>query len=289
MKIGLISHCTIDTICISDSTFDREGGPVLYGGLTAKSLKFDVEVITKFGSDFPTTSFKENNFSYENALSEKPTTRFFIKIMGSDRIMHLKNFCEPITFSKNSFDGLVISPVFHEITQDVFNQIKSNSNFTLVDPQGFLRRINKNHEIYLEKTYLDLSNVSALKANPREVLQLVGKNDDDALKLIQKKGVEHVLLTDKQKISLLVKDRVYEIFLPNIEINDTTGIGDIFCSAFCCTMIKEHDFLWALSFAGGAAQAALETKGVGLNKIPKKGAIETNASYFYNMIKFRQI
>ena len=54
-------------------------------------------------------------------------------------------------------------------------------------------------------------------------------------------------------------------------------------------MIKERDFLWALCFAGGAAQAALETKEVGLNKIPKKGAIETNATYFYNTVKFRQI
>ncbi|KAF6242664.1 ribokinase, partial [Nitrosopumilus sp. b1] len=52
---------------------------------------------------------------------------------------------------------------------------------------------------------------------------------------------------------------------------------------------KEKDFLWAFCFAGGSAQAALDTKEIGLLKVPERGAIETNASYFYNTIKFRQI
>jgi sugar/nucleoside kinase (ribokinase family) len=77
--------------------------------------------------------------------------------------------------------------------------------------------------------------------------------------------------------------------LPNKQIYDTTGVGDIFCSAFCCTMLKEKDFLWALCFAGGAAQAALESRNVGLQKIPRKGTIQTNACYFYNLVKFRDL
>ena len=54
-------------------------------------------------------------------------------------------------------------------------------------------------------------------------------------------------------------------------------------------MLKEKDFLWALSFAGGAAQAALDSKNVGLQKIPSKGIVQNNASYFYNLIKFRDL
>jgi len=54
-------------------------------------------------------------------------------------------------------------------------------------------------------------------------------------------------------------------------------------------MLKEKDFLWALCFAGGAAQAALDSKQIGLLKIPQKSAIETNASYFYNLVKYRSI
>jgi hypothetical protein len=54
-------------------------------------------------------------------------------------------------------------------------------------------------------------------------------------------------------------------------------------------MLKEKDFLWALCFAGGAAQAALENKKISLEKIPQKGLIENNGAYFYNMIKFRTL
>ena len=98
-----------------------------------------------------------------------------------------------------------------------------------------------------------------------------------------------MLLTDKSNVSLLVKDKIYSITLPNLHIHDTTGVGDIFCSAFTCTMLKEKDFLWALCFAGGAAQAALDSNNVGLQKIPKKGTVQTNASYFYNLVKFRDL
>ena len=73
------------------------------------------------------------------------------------------------------------------------------------------------------------------------------------------------------------------------ETTDTTGIGDIFCSTFTCTMLKEKDFLWALSFAGGAAQSALESKAFGLEKVPEKNALESNGSYFYNIVEFKQI
>ena len=54
-------------------------------------------------------------------------------------------------------------------------------------------------------------------------------------------------------------------------------------------MLKEKDFLWALCFAAGSVQAALESNNVGLQKIPKKGAVENNASYFYNLVDFRDL
>ncbi|MFQ5573559.1 MAG: PfkB family carbohydrate kinase, partial [Nitrosopumilaceae archaeon] len=186
-------------------------------------------------------------------------------------------------------DGALISPVFDEISGKTFEQIKQNSNFVFLDPQGFLRRINSNNEVFLEKTNLDLSNISAIKVSPNEIKNLVGTADENAMKLLQKNGIEYVLLTNKREISMLVKDRLYSITLPTKELFDTTGVGDIFSATFCSIILKENDFLWALSFAGGAAQAALESKEIGLQKVPKKGATETNASYFYNMIKFKQV
>ena len=158
-----------------------------------------------------------------------------------------------------------------------------------MDPQGFLRRIDSENKIYLEHTDLNLSNVSAIKVNSDELNALTNDSNLDGIKILQKKGIDNVILTDKQNISLLSGNKIYSIALPDIELNDTTGIGDIFSAAFCCTMLKERDILWALSFAGGAAQAALESGKIGLEKIPSKGAIESNAYYFYNTVRFKEI
>jgi len=125
--------------------------------------------------------------------------------------------------------------------------------------------------------------------NPDELYALTGLTDNDGIKQLQKLGIEYVIYTNKQEISLLVKDKLYTIFLPKMNLTDTTGIGDIFCSTFVCTMLKEKDFLWALSFAGGAAQSALESKAFGLEKVPEKSALENNGSYFYNIVEFKQI
>ena len=152
-----------------------------------------------------------------------------------------------------------------------------------------MRNIDSNNHVFLQQRDLDLSNVDAIKVNTDELECLVNKTGDEGMIALQKKGVDNVILTNKINVSLLVKDRIYSITLPNKEVHDTTGVGDIFCSAFCCTMLKEKDFLWALCFAGGAAQATLDSKNVGLQKIPKRGAVETNASYFYNLVKYRQI
>ena len=125
--------------------------------------------------------------------------------------------------------------------------------------------------------------------NPDELYALTGLTGNDGIKQLQKLGIEYVLYTNKREISLLVEDKLYTIFLPKITLADTTGIGDIFCSTFVCTMLKEKDFLWALSFAGGAAQSALESKAFGLEKVPEKNSLESNGSYFYNILEFKQI
>ena len=290
MKIGIVSHCTIDSIVLDDHQYDVAGGPACYCAFTAKNLKFNVELYTKYGLDFPLHD-ELNNFGVSTSqfISEKNTTRFKILLDGSNRRLFIKEKCEQIEFVDNKTDGLIISPVFVEISFDIFSKFKNNSGFIMLDPQGFLRKKTIENEIFLESSKIDLSGISVIKTNYDEIQALTGLTGDDAMKLLQSKGIENVILTDKQNISLLVKDKIYSIKLPNVNLQDTTGIGDIFCATFCCTMLKEKDFLWALCFAGGAAQAAIENKKFGLEKIPQKGSIENNGSYFYNMVKFRTI
>lgn len=289
MNLSVFSHCAIDTINLEGSSYEQIGGAGCYCSAMARQFKFDVNLHTRFGHDFPSQYLSDNKIEFENAISEKPTTRFEIDISGVDRTLKLKNECDTIEYFDFESDGTIVSPIFHEISNDVYKKIKSNSNFLLVDPQGFLRRTDTENNVILGKNDLDLSNVNAIKVNSDEMENLVNDSGDDGMIALQKKGVECVIFTNNTEVSLLVRDRIYTITLPNKEIHDTTGIGDIFCSAFCCTMLKEKDFLWALCFGGGAAQAALDSRDVGLLKIPKKGSVQTNASYFYNLVKYRQV
>ena len=290
MKVGIYAHCTIDTISYGDRTYELPGGPACYCSLSAKNQKFDINLATKIGPDFPLIEFLESNkISVRNNMSEKNTTRFKIILNETDRELFIENKCDPLEFIDEDNDGVIISPVYDEIGNELLKKIKESSDFVLLDPQGFLRQHNAENKISLKKTELDLDGISAIKVSPDELTAITGADDDTALLSLQKTGIENVIVTNKQDISLLVNDKIYSIKLPNLELFDTTGIGDIFCATFCCTMLREKDFLWALSFAGGAAQAALETKRFGLDKIPRMGAVENNASYFYNMVKFRQI
>ena len=290
MKLDVLSHCTIDTIQVNDSKYVVPGGPACYCSLTARILKFDVRLHTKFGSDFPLVDYLvEQKIVFENALSTKQTTQFTLNLVNSERELFLQNKCDPISNITLDADSVIISPLFDEISVELFEKIKNDASFVLLDPQGFLRRVNSENKIYLEQTNLNLSNISAIKVNSDELRSLTNSSNLDGIKILQKKGIDNVILTDKQNISLLSENKIYSITLPDIVLNDTTGIGDIFSSAFCCTMLKEKDVLWALSFAGGAAQAALESGQIGLEKIPSKGAIESNAYYFYNTIKFKEI
>ena len=290
MKLDIFSHCTIDTIQINDSKYVVPGGPACYCSLTARILKFDVRLHTKFGSDFPLVNYlTEQKIEFEDALSTKPTTQFILNLVNSERTLFLQNKCEAINSITLDTDSVIISPLFDEISIELFEKIKKNANFVLLDPQGFLRRINSQNKIYLEQTNLNVSGISAIKVNSDELRSLTNSSNIDGIKILQKKGIDNVILTDKQNISLLSENKIYSITLPDIELNDTTGIGDIFSATFCCTMLKEKDVLWALSFAGGAVQAALESGQIGLEKIPSKGAIESNAYYFYNTLKFKEI
>lgn len=291
MKLAILSHCTIDEISRDGQMVETPGGPAAYCGITAKNMKSDVELYTKVGPDFKFKQDLERKgiFLSHNAFSNNPTTRFLLNINGVDRELHLKTKCDQIEFDSSDADGFIVSPVFDEVSEEILDKIREDSDFLLLDPQGYLRRTDAAGKIYLEKTLLDISKVTAIKTDPDEAYYLTGLREKDAMVALQKKGVKHVLYTNKQNIAMLVKDRMYHLQIPAMKIGDTTGVGDIFCAAFACSYLKEKDSLWAICFAVGAAQAALETKATGLSKIPNSGAIQQNAAYLYNLVKFSQV
>ena len=129
MKLAVFSHCAIDTINIGENTYEQIGGAACYCGITARQFKFDVDLFTKFGSDFPKQYLSEHKINFLNSESQKNSTKFAISITGSDRTLKLENECEEIDYLGTSADGHLVSPIYHEISNDTFKKIKDDSNF----------------------------------------------------------------------------------------------------------------------------------------------------------------
>ena len=187
MKVGVYSHCTIDTIMYGNTTYEVAGGPACYCSLTLRNQNFDVNLSTKYGKDFPLIEFFEKNkINMPEHSSKTDTTRFKIILNDSDRELLIQNRCEPLEFFYEKNDGIIISPVYDEISMDLFEEIKASSEFIFLDPQGFLREHDSEKRISLKETKLDLNGVSAIKVNPEELWALTGAYDDSALLSLQK-------------------------------------------------------------------------------------------------------
>ncbi|MXY37382.1 MAG: ribokinase [Cenarchaeum sp. SB0662_bin_33] len=287
MNVSIISHCAMDTVHIGDSVYEQAGGDACYSGLMSKEFRANVTIQTRFGDDFPKRYLEGINIRDDLAVSTLPTTRFRIVIDGLNRTLYLQNQCEEIQAYRESQDGLIVSPIYHEVTPAI---IKKQDGYILYNPQGLLRTAGSDGTISITDNTLDMAGVDALKVNPAEIRTITGEDDSIyGMKRLQKMGARIVICTNGKEIMMLEKTMLYTIELPNKEIFDTTGLGAILCGAFLHTILKERDALWALCFAGGSIQAALDTKAIGLSKIPKKGAIQSNASYFYNLVKYKQV
>ena len=125
MKLSIFSHCALDTISIEGNSYEQIGGAASYCGLMAREFKFNVNLFTKFGPDFPKQYLTKHKINLINSESKKYTTKFSISISGSDRTLKLENECDPIEYSNLDADGHIVSPIFHEILDDVFKKIKS--------------------------------------------------------------------------------------------------------------------------------------------------------------------
>lgn len=277
------------------------GGPACYSGITSRRFGFDVSLVTRVGNDLPIESFNllQNNdiILNDNMRVDAPTTKFQIESQGDSRQLLLGDKCQPISVEDihdMKVDCWLASPVIDELPLDVLTAIKQNKgkrNFVMLDPQGYLRVVDhKGHVTLKNRLELDLSGINAIKVDNQEMAALTGSLQGlSGMEALQLNGIEFVIYTEQRAIHLLHKKMHYWLSMHDIDTVDSTGVGDILCGSFSCAYLKEKDPVWAISFGAGAVKAALETRQVGLAKIPSMSKIEQTASYFYNAIGFQRL
>lgn len=302
MRIAIASHIVLDTIKSTDGRVTESvGGPACYCGITSRRFGFDVSLVTKVGNDLPEElldMLQENDIMLkDNMKVDAPTTKFQIDSQGDSRQLLLGDKCKPISVNDiedMKVDCWLASPVIDELPQDVLAAIKQNSgkkNFVMLDPQGYLRLVDHKGYVTLKGSLeLDLSGIDAIKVDRHEMAALTGGLQGlDGMEALQSKGIEFVIYTERRAIHLLHKKMHYWLSMHDIDTVDSTGVGDILCASFSCAYVREKDPIWAISFGAGAVKAALETRQIGLAKIPSTSKIEQTASYFYNAIGFQSL
>jgi sugar/nucleoside kinase (ribokinase family) len=302
VRIAIASHIVLDTIKSTDGRVTVSlGGPACYCGITSRRFGFDVNLVTKVGNDLPeemVQTLQNNDIILNgNMRVDAPTTKFQIDSQGNSRRLLLSEKCKPINvkdIQDMKVDCWLASPVIDELPQDAFAAIKQNrggKNFVMLDPQGYLRIVNSKGYVTLkDKLELDLSGIDAIKIDNHEMAALTGGlQGQDGMEALQSNGIEFVIYTEQRVIHLLHKKMHYWLSVQEIDTLDSTGVGDILCASFSCAYLKERDPIWAICFGAGAVKAALETRQIGLAKIPFMSKIEQNASYFYNAIGFQSL
>jgi sugar/nucleoside kinase (ribokinase family) len=302
LRIAIASHIVLDTIKSADGrVIESIGGPACYCGITSRRFRFDVSLVSKVGNDLPRELFSilQNNgiILSERMRVDAPTTKFQIDSQGDSRQLLLSDKCKPISIEDiqdMKVDCWLASPVMDELPQDVLAAIKQNrgeKNFVMLDPQGYLRLVDHKGSVTLkDKLELDLSGINAIKVDNQEMAVLTGGLQGlGGMEVLQSNGIEFVIYTEHRAIHLLHKKMHYWLNVHDIDTVDSTGVGDILCASFSCAYLKEKDPIWAISFGAGAVKAALETRQVGLAKIPSISKIEETASYFYNTIGFQRL
>ena len=269
MKIAIASHITLDSIDNEDGYF--LGGPACYCGLICRRLGFEPILVTKVGEDLPEDKrdFLKRNLNLDIKQFEKNcfTTKFSIRQYNDDtRQVTLLSKCNPLMVEDVDdidVDGWIVSPVIDEVPLDVLRAITMKSKFVMLDPQGYLRKVQPSGAITLQKSVaLDWTGVSAVKA------------DEDEFKLLGTINADFVISTTRRVIRM----NEHELWLDYIPTIDSTGIGDILSAVFTCMYVKEKDSTLAIRRAAGAITAALKANAKGLDKIPTKSKIEEYAA-----------
>jgi sugar/nucleoside kinase (ribokinase family) len=301
MRASILSNLVIDEIVSRNNTSRQSlGGPAAYCGLTARKFGFDTTLFTHFGKDLDSKYLeylKKHGIIFNSSEhSELPTTRFVLRNFENDRELTLNSICSAIDIEeiKNvKSDCWIISPVFEEVSVELLRYLATTSEkeFVMLDPQGYTRAVDSVRKISLRnKIHVPLNDLNGIKLDSHEISCLTnGLSGKDGLRKIRKYGIDYVIYTQDQNIYLLQDDRLYWLNIPKIDSPDSTGLGDIITASFACTILKEKDPIWAFCFAAGALISALQTREIGIEKIPSKSAIEENATYYYNVINYDTI
>ena len=294
MRILVAGFITIDTIQLPMRQITSVGGPPAYAGLVCSRFGNDVIPLTKVGNDFPDEQavwLARNGIvlrASDRSLT-KPTTRFRISNATGTRTMVLSSRCDDLSESQippdTRLDASLVSPLAGEVSPSLLTEISACSDFTFLDPQGFVRSFDGGGRVSTSplRERSILSRVDAIKMDRVEAEMLTGKSDPrQALEKVSSIGMRKAIVTQgAEACYVLDGTRIYQVQVPKAPVVDTTGAGDILSGATISWYLKTRDFLRSACF--GIAASSLSLHMIALAKIDLPMSVDETAVRLFSM------
>jgi sugar/nucleoside kinase (ribokinase family) len=291
LKVLVAGFITIDTIKLPIRTVTSVGGPPCYAGLICARFGLDVSALTKVGTDFPSD---QSVWLSRNGITLRPadtsqnhkTTRFEIEVSNSGRALTLLSRCEDLSRSQlpeARFNASLVSPVAGEVSPELLRAVADRSDFTFLDPQGFLRRFGPGGRISSgplgDPSILEA--VDAMKMDREEASAITGQSGPkEALTKLGALGVRKAVVTQgADPCYVLEGSRVYSVPVPKVQVLDSTGAGDILGGAVVASYLRTRDFLWSACF--GIAASSLSLHMIALAKLDLPMSVDDQARRLY--------
>lgn len=294
MKVLVAGFVTIDSIQLPMRQVTSVGGPPAYAGLVCSRFGHDVYPLTKVGGDFPDEQavwLARNGIALRasDRSSTKPTTKFKISNSEGNRRLSLVSRCEDLSAAQippdTRFGASLVSPLAGEITTSLLTEISARSDFTFLDPQGFVRSFDGEGRVSLvpPQDRSILFKVDAIKMDRAEAEVLTGRGDPrEALEKVAAAGLRKAIVTrGAESCFVLDGARVYEVEVPRATVIDSTGAGDILSGATVSWYLRTRDFLRSACF--GIAASSLSLHMIALAKVDLPMSVDESAMRLYSM------
>ncbi|HVB94977.1 MAG TPA: PfkB family carbohydrate kinase [Nitrososphaerales archaeon] len=290
MNVLVAGFITIDRIELNLRQITSIGGPPCYAGLVCARFGFDVTPLTKVGPDFPDEQIvwlARNGLQLRaiDRSSTKKTTRFKLVNKGEERSLYLVERCEDLSVEQvpdKQFNAALISPLAHEVSTQVFEEVRKRSDFCFLDPQGFVRMFDASGRVVIDSWSDEkiLGNVDALKMDLEEANALTGTWDGKAALVKLSKKVRKAVVTRGGEPALVLDgNRISQVEVPKVKVVDSTGAGDIFAGSLISCFLRSRDFLWSCCF--GMAASSLSLTSIALSKIELPRSVDAQARKLY--------
>ena len=255
----LLGHLTRDLL--PEGGF-RYGGAVLYAGLTARRLGFEVGVVTASAERDLSAVFPELRFYH---LPSPQTTTFENLLTPSGRRQRVHAQARPISIKDlppawRRAEIIHLAPVLDEISPAEARLLETD--FLVANPQGWFRQVRPDGEVVFKQP--DLSQAPRFKALVLSEEDLQGHQE--LIPQLRQKADLLVLTMGRKGASLWEGDEHFFLPVEPQPERDATGAGDIFAAAFFAMLFASGKPKVALRFA--ACLASVSVLRAGLASVP---------------------